>query len=170
MPSSFVGVKMQDQFEWPEPEHEADKVILRNVRNHGCHIVGIPNADPPFAFSIGLFVNYGHPELIILGQRAENARAIINLVRDRVADGHKFVDGDISGDFLENDYKLGFWQVPFKAYPEYLGTAIWFYSKSRLAFPCLQIIWQDVDRRFPWESECSLAVKGDQPLLKKTVS
>lgn len=170
MPSSFVGVKMRDQFEWPEPEHEADKVILRNVRNHGCHIVGIPDTDPPFAFSIGLFVNYGHPELIILGQRAENAQAIINLVRDRVADGHKFIDGDISGDFLENDYKLGFWQVPFKAYPEYLGTAIWFYSKSRLAFPCLQIIWQDVNRRFPWEAECSPAVKEDQPLLKKTVS
>ncbi|WP_198028221.1 DUF4262 domain-containing protein [Bradyrhizobium sp. WSM1743] len=161
---------MQEKFEWPEPEHEVDKIILRNVRNHGCHIVGIPDADPPFAFSIGLFVNYGHPELIIFGQRPENAQAIINLVRDRVADGHKFVDGDISGEFLENDYKLGFWQVPFKDYPEYLGTAIWFYSKSRLAFPCLQVIWQDVNRRFPWEAGCSLAVKQDQPLLKKTVS
>ncbi|MBR0955570.1 DUF4262 domain-containing protein [Bradyrhizobium canariense] len=108
---------MQDTFEWPEPEPEADEVILRNVRNHGCHIVGIPDAAPPFAFSIGLFLNYGHPELIIFGQRSENAHAIINLVRDRVAEGHKFVDGDISGDLLENDYKLGFWQVPFEAYP-----------------------------------------------------
>jgi hypothetical protein len=129
---------MKDRCEWPEPEHEADKVILANVRNHGCHIAGIPDADPPFAFSIGLFLNYGHPELIIFGQRSENAQAIINLARDRVADGHKLVDGDISGDFLENDYELCFWQVPMKAYPEYLGTAIWFYSKSRLAFPCLQ--------------------------------
>jgi hypothetical protein len=160
---------MQEQFEWPEPEQEADKVVLRNVRNRGCHIVGIPGANPPFAFSIGLFLNFGHPELVIFGQSSENAQAIINLIRDRAASGHKFADGDISDDLLENDYKLGFWQVPFAAYPEYLGTAIWFYCKSRLAFPCLQIIWQDVDRRFPWEAECSSAVKEQQPLLKNKV-
>ncbi|WP_456843565.1 DUF4262 domain-containing protein [Bradyrhizobium sp. USDA 4486] len=164
------GGGMQDHFEWPEPEHEADKVILRNVRNHGCHITGIPDAHPRFAFSIGLFLNYGHPELIIFGQSAANAQAIINLVRDRVVAGHKFVDGDIADELLENGYKLGFWHVPFAAYPEYLGTAMWFYRKSRLAFPCLQIIWQDVNRRFPWEPERSSSVKADQPLLKKTVS
>ena len=160
---------MHDQFEWPEPEHEADKIILRNVRNHGCHITAIPDAKPPFAFSIGLYLNHGHPELIIFGQSAQNAVAIINLVRDRAAAGHEFVDGDISDDLLENGYKLGFWQVPIAAYPEYLGTAIWFYRKSRLAFPCLQIVWQDVDRHFPWEAECSVDVINDQPLLKKTV-
>ncbi|MGT2435428.1 DUF4262 domain-containing protein [Bradyrhizobium betae] len=161
---------MQDQFAWPEPEHEADKVILRNVRSHGCHIVGIPGANPSFAFSIGLFLNYGHPELIVFGQSAGNAQDIINLVRDRVAAGRKFADGDICDELLENGYKLGFWQVPLAAYPEYLGTAIWFYGKSRLVFPCLQIVWQDVDRRFPWEAECSPAVKADQPLLKQMVS
>ncbi|MGY3456899.1 hypothetical protein ACVWW5_002349 [Bradyrhizobium sp. LM3.4] len=146
-----MSPRMPDNFEWPKPDGAPDEAIFRNVRNHGCHIVGIPDANPPFAFSIGLFLNYGHPELIIFGQRSENAQAIINLVRDRVAVGRTFVDGDICSDLLENDYKLGFWQVPFKAYPEYLGTAVWFYSNSRLAFPCLQIIWQDVNRHFPWE-------------------
>ena len=167
---TFVEAKMREQSEWPEPEHEADEVILRNVRDHGCHIVGIPGANPPFAFSIGLHLNYEHPELIIFGQRAETAQAIINLIRDGVASGHQFVDGDVADDVLENGYKLGFWQVPLDVYREYLGTAIWFYQKSRFAFPCLQVIWQDVNRRFPWEAECSPAVKKDQPLLKKMVS
>ncbi|UVO38611.1 DUF4262 domain-containing protein [Bradyrhizobium arachidis] len=161
---------MQDRFEWPEPEHEADKVILRNVRNHGCHVTGILDASPPFAFSIGLHLNYGHPELIIFGQSVENAHAIINLIRDRAAEGHKFVDGDISEELLENGYKLGFSQVPLSVYPDYLGTAIWFYGRSRLVFPCLQVVWQDVNRRFPWEAECLLTVRQDQPLLKKAVS
>jgi hypothetical protein len=161
---------MQDEFEWPEPEHEADNVILRNVRNHGCHITGIQDANPPFAVSIGLYLNYGHPELIIFGQSAGNAQAIINLIRDRVAAGHEFADGDVADDMLENGYQLRFSQVPLGIYPEYLGTAIWFYSKSRLVFPCLQVFWQDIDRRFPWEAECSPDVKEDQPLLKKTVS
>ncbi|MGX4769920.1 DUF4262 domain-containing protein [Bradyrhizobium guangdongense] len=161
---------MQNQFAWPEPEHEADHVIVRNVRNHGCHITGIQDGNPPFAFSIGLYLNYGHPELIIFGQSAQNAQAIINLIRDRAAAGHKFADGDISEDLLENGDKLGFWTVPFGAYPDYLGTALWFYRKARLAFPCLQIVWQDVDRHFPWEAECAPAVRRDQPLLKMIVS
>lgn len=161
---------MQDQFEWPEPEHGADEVILRNVRKHGCHIMGIEDADPPFAFSIGLFLNYGHPELIIFGQSAGTAQAIITLIRDQVAAGHQFVDGDVSDEMLENGYKLGFLQVPVGIYPRYLGTAIWFYGKTRLQFPCLQVVWQDVNRRFPWETDCSAAVKKDQPLLKRIAS
>jgi hypothetical protein len=32
---------MLDKFEWPNPEHEADDRIIRNVRTHGCHIAGI---------------------------------------------------------------------------------------------------------------------------------
>ena len=51
--------RMFYKFEWPQPENEVDKIIIRNVREHGCHIVGI-NGDekgPGYAFSIGLFVN-----------------------------------------------------------------------------------------------------------------
>ncbi|WP_213769558.1 DUF4262 domain-containing protein [Bradyrhizobium sp. dw_78] len=161
---------MQDNFEWPKADHEADEIIFRNVRKHGCHIATIGDGDPPFAFSIGLFLNYGHPELIIFGMRPESAQLIINDVRDRAAAGHTFVDGDISDDFLLDGYKLAFWHVPLMAYPEYLGMAIWFYGKSPRPFPCLQLIWQDRNRRFPWEAECSPEVKADQPLLKKTGS
>jgi len=50
---------MHDKFEWPEPDHEADEIIFRNVREHGCHVMGIIDADPAFSFSIGLHLNYG---------------------------------------------------------------------------------------------------------------
>jgi hypothetical protein len=70
---------------------------------------------------------------------------------------------------LTDGYKLCFWNVPLLVYPKYLGTAIWFYRESD-PFPCLQIIWQDVNRRFPWEEGCIPEVKADQPLLKKLVS
>ena len=161
---------MLDNFKWPEPEHEADKIIIGNVQKHGCHILNIRDAVPEFAFSIGLFANYGHPEVILFATRPEDAQSIINDVRDRAAAGQKFADGDISDDFLENGYRIAFWHVPFTAYREYLGTACWFYAKSMIAFPCLQIIWEDRNRRFPWEAECLPDVKADQPLLKKLVS
>jgi hypothetical protein len=151
-------------------EHPADERIFRNVREHGCHIVGVGDGNPAFAFSIGLYVNYGHPEVITFGLGYNTATTIINDVRDRVAAGHKFADGDISDDFLQNGYKVAFWKVPIEAYREYLGTAIWFYWESPRPFPCLQIIWQDAVRRFPWEAECDPGVKADQPLLKRTVS
>jgi hypothetical protein len=50
------------QFEWRRPEEEADEVIFRNVRKHGCHIVGIPDDErgPGYAFSVGLFADYCH--------------------------------------------------------------------------------------------------------------
>jgi Domain of unknown function (DUF4262) len=162
-------MQMPREFEWPEAKSEADETILHHIRNHGCTVVGISDGDPPFSFSVGLFANYGHPELIIFGQSADNAHIIINLVRDRVAAGHEFVDGDIADDILLNGYELCFWHVPPLLYYDYLGTAIWFYRKFG-PFPCLQIIWQDVNRRFPWEADCVPEVKADQPLLKKTLS
>jgi Domain of unknown function (DUF4262) len=160
---------MPREFEWPKAESKGDEKILHDIRNHGCSIVGIGDADPPFSFSVGLFANYGHPEVIIFDWRPEIAGSIINMVRDRAAAGHRFADGDIDGDFLLNDYKLCFWDVPLLVYPNYLGTAIWFYGKLG-PFPCLQIIWQDVNRRFPWEEGCVPEVRVDQPLLKKMVS
>ena len=160
---------MLDNFKWPKAEHEADEIIFRNVREHGCHIVSVGDGNPSFAYSIGLYLNYGHPEVIIFGVRPDYAQSIINDIRDRVAAGHKFSDGDISEDFLQNGYKIAFWDVPLMAYPDYLGIGAWFYWASG-PFPSLQIIWQDAVRRFPWEAECSFDAKADQPLLKRTVS
>lgn len=163
---------MADDFEWPDPESEDDEAFISKVREHGCMIIDIPwdARGPGYSFSVGLSANYGHPELIIFGLAPDDAHAIINDVRDRVAVGRRFVDGDLSDEFLEDGYKVCFWQVPLMAYRDYLGTALWFYGKSERPFPCLQIIWPDRNRKFPWEAGCIPEVKEDQPLLKKTVS
>jgi len=161
---------MHHEFEWPKPDHEADEILFRNVREHGCHIVAITDAVPAFFFSIGLYLNYGHPELVIFGMPADNAQFVINHVRDHVSDGRKFVDEEICDDLFTDGDKICFWQVPYEAYPKYLGTAIWFYRKSNIVFPCLQIFWQDANHRFPWDPGCQPYVIEGQPLLKKIVS
>ena len=155
------------KFEWPQPENEVDKIIIRNVREHGCHIVGI-NGDekgPGYAFSIGLFVNYGQAEVVIFGFEGRVAARIINVVRDRAAAGQKFVAGDLSDDFLV-DYKVSFVEVPLRVYSDYLGTAIWFYRKSPRPFPCLQMVWPDREGRFPWQTGYDAGLKDLQPVLK----
>jgi hypothetical protein len=160
-------MSLHDKFVWPKPDHEADEIIFRNVRKHGCHIVGIGDAKPPFDFSIGLYLNYGHPELIIFGLPSGTATGIINGVRDRVAAGHSFGNNAVSDDLLEDGFKVCFQQLPYDVYPDYLGTAAWFYAPSWIAFPCLQIIWSDENGRFPWEEGCLPHAKERQRLFRK---
>jgi len=160
-------MSLHDKFKWPEPDHEADEIIFRNVRQYGCHIVGVGDARPPFDYSIGLYLNYGHPELIIFGLPSDNASSIINDVRDRVAAGHSFGNGAVSDDLLEGGFRLCFRQLPYDVYRDYLGIAAWFYAPSWIAFPCLQIIWSDKNGRFPWESGCAQHAKEGQPLFAK---
>ena len=133
---------MHHEFEWPKPKNRAEQDTLRHVREHGCSIINIPwdgnEKEPPFSFSVGLFANYNNPELILFGMVGEKASAIINEVRHHVANGRKFVAGEISDEIPNDDYKVCFSQVPLTAYPFYLGWALWFYDKCPIVFPCLQ--------------------------------
>jgi hypothetical protein len=157
---------MLDKFEWPKPEHEADDKIIRNVRKHGCHIVGImaDEQGPPYAFSIGLFLNYGHPEIVIFGANRNDSAAFINDICDRAAKGKRYAAGDVSDDLVPG-CRLCFVDVPLERYGEYLGTAIWFYAKSPRPFPCLQLVWPDKEGRFPWQETFDPELKYWQPLM-----
>jgi hypothetical protein len=158
---------MPDAFEWPQPEDEADKKLIHNVRERGCHIMSISGDEraPPFVFSIGLFVNYGHAEIIIFGREPKNAAGIINVVRDDAAAGKKYVAGDVSSDILVGA-KVCFIEVPLLLYDSYLGTAIWFYRKSPRPFPCLQLLWPDANDLLPGETGYDDSLRKYQPILK----
>ena len=93
------------------------------------------------------------------------ASNVINGVRDEAHSGKKYADGDVSSDIFVG-LKACFVEVPFEQYPEYLGTALWFYRKSPQPFPCLQLVWPDRSGRFPWESGCDARLRKDQPILK----
>lgn len=155
---------MFENFQWPEPEEEADEKLIHDVRKRGCHILNV-YAHPPFSFSIGLALNYGQAEIVIFGMEASKASKIINIVRNDAASGQKYADGDVSHDILVG-LKVCFVAVPLELYDEYLGTAIWFYRKSPRPFPCLQLAWPDRGGRFPWEAGCDAGVRKDQPILK----
>jgi Domain of unknown function (DUF4262) len=155
---------MFENFQWPKPEEEADETLIRNVREHGCHVLNV-HADPPFSFSTGLALNYGQAEIVIFGMSPRHATRIINIVRDDAASGKKYVDGDVSDDFLVG-LKVCFVKVPLEQYPEYLGTAMWFYRKLPRAFPCLQLVWPDRAGLFPWETGSDPDMKRVQPVLK----
>ncbi len=153
-------------FRWRDPEDDHDRKLLDDVRKYGCHIVGVFPDDhgPGFCFSIGLYLNCLHPEIIVTGLRDHQAAAIINDIASRARKDHLFRDGDTSLE-LAVDLPVTFREVDLDFYPDYLGYAMWFYSSLPRPFPCLQLVWPDPQGRFPWEPGFEERFRALQPLL-----
>jgi hypothetical protein len=158
---------MMRDFEWPKAEQEADEELLRHIRERGCHILtgGGDKDNPPYAFSVGLSLNYSQAEIIVFGMAPLLAARAIDTVCSRATFGKKFIDGDISSDVIRGS-KVCFVDVPPEVYEKYLGAALWFYQNWPEPFPCLQLVWSDGEGRFPWEAGFDEALKKDQPILR----
>jgi Domain of unknown function (DUF4262) len=145
-----------------------DQKVLDDVATHGWHVVRVfeDDAGPGFAYTIGLFKNYGHPEVIAFGLPLDRLHALLNLVGDEAKAGHRRSPGDVSADLVEG-YNCAFVEFPASAFRDYLGYALWFYSGK--PFPALQLVWPDKDHRFPWDAGVVPEVRDLQPTPGKSV-
>jgi hypothetical protein len=139
-----------------------ERKVLEDVASHGWHVIKVFEDDkgPGFAYTIGLFANYGHPEIIAFGLPLERLHALLNLVGDDAKAGVQFRAGDTSDELL-NGYPCTFIEFPKAEFPEYLGFATWFY-KGR-PFPALQLVWPDKDERWPWDPAVDPEIRLLQP-------
>src|SRR5688572_28013471 len=121
----------------PEPADEHDRKLLADVERHGWHVVGVEEDEegPSFAYSIGLYYSFKHPELIVFGLPVRVMHQIINAVGEQVRSGERFGHLDESGDVLDG-YNVAFRTVERRHYPDHFGYARWFYRGDR--FPVLQ--------------------------------
>jgi hypothetical protein len=144
--------------------------ILKDIAEHKVHIAFVESDgyNPRFGYSIGLFKEFNHPELIIIGLSPESTGAIINNAKDEIEKGTKFIEGVNYSDFLV-ELPVQFVQVEKINYPDYLGYAGW-YNDNSIDFPTLQIVWTDRDGHFPWNSEFNNNLKFKQPLLDRNVN
>lgn len=153
------------QIELREPEDDSDLKLLSDVRRVGWHVVGIA-ADPEedlheYAFSVGLFHSFDHPEIAIYGLRNEIALQLINLMGIAVRHGASFSHGDTTKDIAEG-FALTFIDFDPIHYEAELGYARWFYRGD--GFPALQCVWPDKKGQFPWETQRSNARNALQPI------
>lgn len=127
-----------------------EDIVQGNVAEHACHVMQVPADDEGsgFAYSIGLTKTYGQPELICFGLADDVMCSMINELRDRMAQGEKFTDGQRVAGLIER-YDCELKRVQFARYPEFFGYALWFYGEQ--PFDALQIVWPDRERRFPWD-------------------
>lgn len=143
-----------------------DKRTSSNIKKYGLSVAMIEATDylPSFAYSIGLWETYNHPELICFGLRIETLHSLINGVAELIKNGKKIEVGKIYNEIFESG-RAEFIQVDKGNLGDYFGTAIDYYKT--LDFPALQLVWTDRNDKFPWETSFEIEFGYKQPLLDR---
>ncbi len=144
------------------------KSLRAGIKQHGWLVIGIADARPPFAYTVGLWGAYQHPEIILVGPYPpEQGKAILNIIGDRVKAGERLevgrpYDGIIEHKLQMAQLQMVFLEVDQQILHEYFGAALAHYN---CRFPALQAVWPDPQGRFPWEQGYQLASGARLPLL-----
>jgi hypothetical protein len=136
----------------------SEQTVLDNIARTGFHITQIlpePTHDG-WSFSAGLYENYQHPEVIVFGQKPQWQASLINEVADRIKAGAVFESGKRYAGLIPPDYQVEFRAIEYPHwYHDLVGNTIWYYQscgKADHPFPLLQLIWPDLEHRFPWDA------------------
>ncbi|HZY80609.1 MAG TPA: DUF4262 domain-containing protein [Cyclobacteriaceae bacterium] len=152
----------------PHDDHNCrdHQKTIADIEMHGLTVIIIEATDylPSFAYSIGLWKKFGHPELISFGLTIKTLHEIINLAADVVKSGQKLQAGKTYTDFFETGTSE-FVEVDRRNLRDYFGYAIDFYRSAD--FPALQLVWTDRGNRFPWDKDFEEEFSYRQPLLDR---
>lgn len=143
--------------------------LEKDLKEHGWQVVMIEATSylPSFAYTVGLWENYKHPELIAFGLPINLMHIILNDAANIVKSGGIIETDKKYEDFLQ-DYLTIFIQVDPKSIKDYFGAAIERYKS--LKFPAYQFVWPDKSHRFPWEKNFEERYKALQPLLDRNAN
>ena len=141
----------------------SEQKVESDVQEFGWHVVLVSaqESQASWAFTIGLFRNYQHPEVIVFGLPEKVAHSILNLIGDAAKRGRRINAGDRSDEFLQRN-ECTFVGFPRDAYHSHLGYARRFYGGDD--FPTLQCVWPSRDGQYPWEPGASAELKRSQPV------
>ena len=138
--------------------------ITAQIGEHGWAVSGIHGDGqlPPWAYSVGMWLTCQSAELIVCGIPARNGAGIINAIGSRIADGDQIGPDDVITDICP---------APLTVRPVDLSwrmTSLFALSDEFYGFvrpPYLQVVWADMNGRFPWEPGFQTDFLGMQPLL-----
>ncbi len=155
--------------EHAEHDKQAKQAIVENIKKYGCHLALLEadNYLPAFAYTIGLYEKFNHPEIICFGLSTDLLGWMLNHARDLVKDGEVVVPGKLYSGFLKG-YEVQFLPVDQAHYADYLGYGGWYYDMD-FDFPVLQLVWPDKEHKFPWEDDFNPDWKFKQPLLDRNI-
>lgn len=147
-----------------EAKDEHEQKAIDDINTHGLHVVAVAEDDegPGFAYSIGLFENYAHPEIIIVGLKTDLAHLLLNNMAFDIKEGKTMTAGEFHEGVLD-DFLCYFGEVPQKHFRDYVGWARWFYEGDN--FPLLQCVYPTVTGIYPWEKSFPEDTRWLCPLL-----
>src|SRR5947209_6853734 len=108
----------------PAARDDQDRKLLADIEQFGWHVICIEQDDegPGFAYSIGLYGTFGHPEILVIGLDPQVMFGMVNGVGEGIWAGKRFEHLDESGDVLDG-FNVAFRRVEPRHYKEYLGYA-----------------------------------------------
>lgn len=137
-----------------------------NVEKFGPQVIMVSSTrySPAFAYSIGLWETYSHPEIICFILPDNLGHEIINDVAEIIKGGEKLKIGNIYSEIFQ-DSKNSFLKVDHQNIGDYFGAALNYYGNNH--FDALELIWTDRNDRFPWEEYFEEEFVFKQPLLDR---
>ena len=151
-----------------EKDHNCrdDNKVIVNIEKYGVSVIILEatNYLPSFAYSIGLWRKFKHPEIICFGLTTNTLHGLINDAADLVKNGQTIKTNRNYDDFFENGF-VQFIPVDKRNLSDYFGTAIDIYDTDN--FPALQFVWTDRNNKFPWEKDFQEEFTYRQPLLDR---
>jgi uncharacterized protein DUF4262 len=141
-----------------------DQKVLDDVAEYGWHVIKIPPVSdtPGWAFSIGLYRTFHHPEIVVFGLNHELMHSIINSIGSEIKSGKSFKPDTPFSELIEG-YDCILKKVKVNWYSPFLGYANWFYQNTD--YPALQCVWPDKKGCYPWDPAFDPNWLWAQPLL-----
>ena len=138
--------------------------ILSQVSSVGWAIPGVPGDDvaEPWAYSIGLWASYGHPDIAVFGRPLGQLAVITKTLCRRVADEDTLSAGDEIDDVCPSRLAIRDVHESWRATPLFHASDE-FHGYIRP--PMYQVAWADRDGHFPWEQRFEPTLAGNQPML-----
>ena len=155
-----------------EKEHKCiskDELVVQtraNIDKYGLQVIMVSGSgySPSFAYSIGLFKTYNHPEIIVFGLPDKLGHEIINDVAELIRNGET-IGTYTNYDNIFKNSRAEFLPVDDRNINDYFGAALNYYDKTK--FPAVQLVWTDRNNKFPWEDNFEEKFLHDQPLLDR---
>lgn len=131
--------------------------IAENVARTGWAVQAVTRGadlsrDPPYAYTVGLWGTFGHPELLVIGFDPNLMMGVLNSAGAKVKAGTRFADRD-RADGVIREFPVAFRAVPMPHARRWARAASERYRPGR--FELLQMFLPDPGGRFPWDAGCS---------------
>lgn len=117
--------------------------------------------DPGYAYTVGLFENYSHPEIMIAGLPRETSAGILNQLGHRVSRGENFEICEPT-DKVIRGHKARFTLMHPSWTERMMGLNDLYIPMENL--PAIQTLWPDEEGLFPDEVGCDDQVRRLQPI------